>query len=257
MDKEAAHAANLLVGNDAEESLIEVTLLGPEIYFRQAVDIAITGAKFPLMLNEEPIRSYEKIHVPADSILSFGYAEGGCRAYLAIAALWEVPYWQGSVSPLSLGEGILRENHLQDRQTLTLASKVPSESYRLTQQFEQPNFAKKHTIRLSLGPESQALTETALQQFLENEHEVSREANRMGIKLNSQLERGPAFPEMVSSGILPGTIQLTSGGQAIILMADAQTVGGYPRIARVLEEELDVLAQVRPGDLISFELVED
>lgn len=258
MDRKAAHDAQKLVGNSLDEPILEITLLGPKIHFNNNAIIAVTGAIFPLKLNGEPVNSYEKIEITAESILEFGYAEKGCRAYLAISANWKLNKWLGSVSPLKLGgssnSGILTEHIVKDGQTLHLTDRNTDKIAYDLSDINPSNLSTVKRIRVSLGPEFENLSKEAIAHLFGQAHKISNEASRMGYKLETQLALNGENQEMISSAILPGTIQLTTGGQAIILLADAQTMGGYPRILRVIKEDMDTLAQMKSGDKIWLSL---
>lgn len=259
MDRSAAKNANLLVGNNIDQIVLEMTMLGPTIHFSHAAQIAVTGGQFPLMLNGQSINSYEKINVAADSILQFGHVEKGCRAYMAIAADWPFEKWLGSVSPLIIGgktgSGILTENILKDGQALKLNLGSKTRQIATSLAIHPANLSPSKRLRVILGPEFHYLRKEAVAQFFGQSHKISQEASRMGYKLTSEIQLNKYTPEMISSGILPGTIQLTSGGQPIVLLADAQTTGGYPRIARIIDEDLDAMAQMKPGGEVWFSLV--
>jgi antagonist of KipI len=112
-----------------------------------------------------------------------------------------------------------------------------------------------HTIQVMTGPEFRHLTKEAVARLFGNTYRASSESNQMGYRLKGNPVPYPWEREMISSGIVPGTIQLTSSGQLIILLAHAQTIGGYPRVLNVISEDLDMIAQVRPNQSIRFELV--
>ena len=105
------------------------------------------------------------------------------------------------------------------------------------------------------GPEFDSFSKEFQQQFFNQRFTLSPQSNRMGCRLNPELKISVGL-EMISSGVIPGTIQMTSSGQPIILLADAQTTGGYPRIANVISADIDVLGQLKPGDEVKFVLVD-
>jgi antagonist of KipI len=110
-------------------------------------------------------------------------------------------------------------------------------------------------IRVLAGPEYSTFNTAAIKEFLGRRFTISPQSNRMGYRLNSPLDNYRTPVEVISSGVVPGTIQVTHSGQLIILLADAQTTGGYPRIANVISVDQDKLAQMRPGDSFSFRLI--
>ncbi|MBK8503195.1 MAG: hypothetical protein IPL46_13840 [Saprospiraceae bacterium] len=102
------------------------------------------------------------------------------------------------------------------------------------------------------GPEYDLLPTTVQDDFFGRSHGISSQSNRMGYRLEGKLNGYEPLPELISSGVIPGTIQVTRSGQMVVLMADANTTGGYHRIAVVVKEDLDILAQSKPGEEIRF-----
>ena len=107
-------------------------------------------------------------------------------------------------------------------------------------------------IHVMPGPEFKAFSAQQIAFFFSTAFTLSGESNRIGYRLEPMLPEYTAAKELISSGVIPGTVQVTRQGQPVILLADAQTTGGYPRIANILSTELDALAQLKPGDIIRF-----
>lgn len=255
LDKKAATDANALVGNSKETPVIEITLLGPQIRFTQVCFIALTGANINPRLNNEPINSYEVIEVRANSILSFGKVEAGCRAYIAIAGQWEVKKWLGSVSAASFNtDQLTPESILKKGSKISINQHI--EKPKITDKIFPPAFSNTMRVRVMPGPEFEWFSNMAIAKFFSSGHTLSQESNRMGCQLKTQLPLMENGQELISSGIVPGTIQVTRNGNPIILLADGQTTGGYPRIANIIEDDLDKIAQLKPGDEVWFSLVE-
>lgn len=251
LDRQAAKTANEIVGNSEDTPLIEITILGPEIYFSQNCRIAITGANISPKLNKEAIDNYSLINVRARSILSFGKISSGCRAYLAIAGQWHVKNWLGSASAATISPELLTPDSI-----ITKSSKISISTN--DQEIKSPAKVKRiiysNIIRLKVvpGPEFEWFSKVAIARFFSSGHIISQAANRMGYQLKtSGMEHQE---EMISSGIIPGTIQITPDGRAMILLADAQTTGGYPRIANIIGNGINAIAQSKPGDEVWFSL---
>ncbi|GAB3340851.1 biotin-dependent carboxyltransferase family protein [Marivirga atlantica] len=255
LDSRSARLANKVLGLEKDYPVLEITLAGPEILFHQAVDIALTGAKFPVTLNGKDVKRYQKIKVPANSILKFGYAKRGCRAYMAVAAEWKIEKWLGSVSPLGFGSHKLKENIINQNGQLVHFSTY-NESLEAQEVKKRINLNPIKRVRVAPGSEFDMLSKEGVASFFGKAHSITQEASRMGYKLATELKLESNQNEMISSGILPGTIQLSSAGNPIILLADAQTVGGYPRIARIIDQDLDSIAQLKPGDKVWFSLAD-
>ncbi|HEY9117076.1 MAG TPA: hypothetical protein VIN11_04570, partial [Roseivirga sp.] len=119
----------------------------------------------------------------------------------------------------------------------------------------RPIYSSCYIIRVVTGPEFEQFKIEDIQSFFESIFNVSSDSNRMGYRLDGKIENYTPSAEEISSGIVPGTVQITSSGQPIILTADAQTTGGYPRIVNVVSEDLSIVAQMKAGDEVKFMLV--
>jgi antagonist of KipI len=255
LDRKAAFDANQIVGNDKNCPVIEVTVMGPEIAFTQDCLMAITGANLNPLLNNKPIATYELLDVPSNSKLSFGRADGGCRAYIAIAGNWEIKNWLGSVSAASFNAVELTpDSLLRKGSKITIDERKTRPVSNIT--VYPPAFSNTMRVRVKTGPEFEWFTKKTIAKFFSIGHQLSQDSNRMGIQLENQILKLDQKKELISSGIIPGTIQVTHKGMPIILLADAQTTGGYPRIAKIIEEDLDKMAQLKPGDQIWFSLAD-
>ena len=254
MDKRSARLANYLVGNNLESPVLEITFSGPTLHFNGACQIAITGADISATIDGVSASLHETLDLKADSLLTFGRRISGCRTYLAVGGEWKVRPWLGSASaPLKdahkttpdsvVGKG----SHIKIQPRPFIATRMQKPSTDPGDPFE---------IRILPGPEFDQLNRRSIGHFFSQRHRVTPQSNRMGYRLAGTIPFYQSGAELISSGCLPGTIQITREGQAIILMADAQTTGGYPRVGQVIASDLDVLAQAVPGDLIRFVLID-
>lgn len=252
MDKNAFRLANLLVGNPTCTPCLEMTIIGPEISCRGQGQIALTGADLHARLNGREVPRYQLVDVFDGDCLDFRHCRSGCRCYLAVRGEWEVPLWLGSHSevpytgmmtglppPVTIGREIVINSRTRA---------LPLES---TVRLESPH---RKPVGIVPGPEFDWLNEPSKKDLVQHRFVISSQSNRMGYRLEGFLQGLETLPEMISSGVIPGTVQVTPSGQLIILMADAQTTGGYPRIATVIQADLDFLAQKRPGEQIEFVL---
>lgn len=255
LDKKAASIANQLVGNPIENPVIEITLLGPTIEIEGDCQIAITGANLSPKINQQIIPLYTTINAKNGDKLSFGAIKSGCRAYLAIGGTLQIPKWLDSFSALPYsGKSATPGSLIEKGTTLEVAttSFIPTKSIPLE---DQPNYENQLRVRVLPGPEFEEFSPYTIAYFFSRGYKITNESNRMGYRLDANLIDFKPQREVISSGIIPGTIQITSAGQPVILMADAQTVGGYYRIANVVTEDLDKLAQLKPTDEVWFSLV--
>lgn len=255
MDKASAKAANRLVGNDENAPVLEITLLGPTIEIEGTGQIAMTGANLSAKINSEPADIYKTLEIEDGDTISFGRPVSGCRAYLAVRGSWQIEPWLGSYSAsASKASELTPQSVIQKQQVLEVEYEelipplaIPPE--------EQPDLSQLNIIRVLPGPEFSLISNLAIGDFFSQDFKISNDSNRMGYKLEGRLAHFESALEVISSGIIPGTIQITNAGRPIILMADAQTSGGYTRLANVITEDLDKLAQMKPGDVVRFMLV--
>lgn len=249
MDKDAAKQANYLVGNPPGNPAIEATLIGPWLKFHHKCQIAITGADLSAKLDGETIEMHATIDIDAGRTLSFGRVNGGCRAYIAVGGNWDLTQVMGGYSGIAysnMHSGILSKGDVIRIATHEQITK------RVTAIEDRPDLVFPKTIRVLPGPEFEWFSRLQIADFFSKSYTIGVDANRMGYRLNEKLYGFNPRKEMVSSGIIPGTIQVTGDGWPMVLMADAQTTGGYYRIANVVSEDLTALAQAKPGDRISF-----
>lgn len=254
MDRQSAALANQLVGNPLVTPVLESTLLGPRLHFHGPAQIALTGALARPTLNGQPISRYITVNVAPGAILNIGGMQQGCRSYLAIRGDWQVQKWLGSCSPPPYQSEVLTpDSRLQSGQLLKIQN-APNIEIRQFLPQEYSISPTNREIRVFPGPEWGAFSDSARAHFLDQPFTLSKDSNRMGLRLKEQLPETGHLPGLLSSAVLPGTVQVPSSGQPIILMADAQTTGGYLRIAQVSTNDLPILAQCRPGDQVQFRL---
>lgn len=260
MDYQSYIQVNQLVGNDKNEAVLEMTLMGSEILFDEETLIAYTGADMQAKLDEVPIERGRAYLIQKGQRLKFGMAKSGVRAYLAIAGKMQVPVIINSKSTnLKCKMGGLDGRKLQNGDELKVQvrkySKKKTEKL-LKKQMEPTDYEEKKMIRVVLGPQDDCFSEEGIKTFLSEDYIVSMESDRMGIRMEGPKIEGKGKTDIVSDGIVFGSIQVTSAGLPIVMMADHQTTGGYAKIATVIKEDLPKLAQARPGDHVVFQKVE-
>ncbi|GGG49896.1 biotin-dependent carboxyltransferase family protein [Hymenobacter glacieicola] len=272
MDALALRVANLLVGNPERAAGLEITLLGPKIRFEADHLIALTGANLSATLDGEPLPLNRLVAVPRSSELAFGPARTGCRAYLAVSGGLAVPAVLGSrATYLRAGIGGLQGRALRAGDVLPapgptpagehlrrqLLARRPGQEWAAAPWFPDPQLtptlSATPTVRAVLGPEYGLFTEESQQQFWQAEFTVTPHSDRMGYRL-----AGPQLPrraeqEILSSAVTFGTVQVPAAGGPIVLLADHQTTGGYPRLAQVISADFSRLAQVPPGGRLRFQ----
>ena len=255
LDKTAMRHANSLVGNALQTPVLELTMTGPRLICESAGKVALAGAQFAARVNNQSVDSGQAIALAAGDELSFEPPTTGVRGYLAVEGAWRVKTWLGSASALRIGSyELLAAAVWQAQDVLETRSGgvIPWPKIVLS---PTPSTSM---IRAYRGPEYDCLEPSAVAQLIERPITVMAPSNRIGIRTNTtlSLRHSAHSKEMVSSGVQPGTVQVTHDGQAIILLADAQTIGGYPRVLQCASRSIDDLAQLRVGDQLSLTLLD-
>ncbi|RAN77418.1 biotin-dependent carboxyltransferase family protein [Bacillus sp. SRB_331] len=270
MDKSALRMINMLVGNEENEAGLEITIMGPKLLIKKTTLLAIGGADMEPLLNGERIPLWRPILAEEGSMLCLGKAKSGCRAYVTFAGGINIDRTMGSKSTYiraALGgiEGrmLKKGDYFQIGTGAEVASRFIQnlqEEKRIKTKWAICNNAlpkyKKHSIlRVITDFEYDQFTEESIKSFFSKEYKVSNYADRMGYRLDGDVLNRVEEIEILSSPVTFGTIQVPNGGQPIILMADRQTTGGYPRIGNVISVDLPLLAQLKPGDYVTFEKI--
>ena len=259
MDPAAARIANILAGNDEHAALLEMHFPAPELTFEEPKVFALCGADLGAEVNGVPIAPWRAARVEADSTLRFTSKSGGERAYLGVRGGIDVPLWlSSSCTNLAAHIGGHEGRALKAGDRLTLGSAGPIRSRRLPAAAQSivPRYGRFPTVRVIRGAEFYLLSASDKQTFLETSFTISGRSDRMGYRLDGQPLSCARPADMLSAAVCFGTIQLPSNGQMIVLMADQQTAGGYPRIAHVVSTDLPLLAQLGPGDKVAFHMIE-
>lgn len=247
LDRGTAMLANRLVGNDEDAAVLEITLRGPTLRFEAPVRVALVGARVAARFEGLEVPMGRPVDLPAGT-LELGSLRGGARAWLAVSGGIDVPRVLGSRSTdLRGGFGGLEGRPLAAGDCLPLGRTTPVEvgGPRAPGWWIDPMPDEGIAIRYVPGAHA-AATALATRGW-----RVSARSNRQGLRLEGDaLDAPPA--DGVSEPVAPGTIQLPADGCPIVLLADAQTVGGYPRLGRVIAADLPRLAQCIPGQMLHF-----
>lgn len=252
MDQEAYRAANWLLSQE-NEAVLEMTLFGGIYCFTEETFIALTGADMEPKLNGKPCSMYQTIRVEKNALLHLGAARNGCRTYLAIRGGIAVPEVLGSRSTNikcqmgGFGGRVLRSG---DEIPIGESPKEP-EIRELPKVFYQEEI----TLRVIEGPQADYFTEKGKETFYKETYTISEESDRMGCRIMGPAIEAHGSTDIISDGIVFGSVQVTTAGLPIVLMADRQTTGGYAKIAAVCSFDLPLLAQSRPGNRVRFEKI--
>lgn len=278
MDEWSHRVANLLVGNERDEATLEITLMGPSLAFEAPALVCVTGADLSPRIAGRAVPMNRPVLVRNGAQLDFGARVSGCRAYLAVHGGFAVEPVMGSRSTYlraALGgyEGrALRKgdllaiggsNHLRLYPGLGAALEASGEPF---VSFAESRFAPvRHpfagqvegapAIRAITGQQWEAFDDEARKSFFGSPYIVGLNSDRMGFRMEGPALGLRAPLEMISQGVSFGTVQVPPDGQPIVLMADRQTAGGYPKIASVAAVDLPLLAQCLPREAVRFERI--
>ena len=262
LDPVSLRAANLLVGNPPDLGTLEVAYLGPTLAVEAGdVRLAIVGAKATIEIlpnagvaNGRRIEALGSIKLRRDEVLRIGGLSGGSVLYVAVEGGFEIAPVLGGVSTcIRGGFGGWKGR------TLAAGDRIPLRQMRASVREEVRlngfDFTPPGRFRAIPGPQCDCFSERDLARFFESEYTISSGSDRMGMRLS-----GPALlhrhgVDIVSDGVAPGSVQVTGSGQPIVLPADRQTTGGYPKIATVISADLPALGRLAVGTKIAFEPV--
>lgn len=256
MDPVSHRLANAIVGNSPDAALLEITLLGPELQFEEDHAIAIAGAEFDVAIDGETIGLLSRVVVPSGGRVRFGRRHRGARAYLAVQGGIGVRPTLGSrathvISGLGGFEGRpLRAGDRVPVGAATRQSKKPTAAP-AGLPFDLPG-PRAH-IRVLAGPQVDLFAADALATLCSAPYVVAQHSDRMGFRLEGPVLAHKGSADIISDATPLGVLQVPASGQPILLMADRQTSGGYPKLATVITADLATAGQLAPGDAIQFE----
>jgi len=247
MDWFAYQAANSLVGNSVAATVIEIGLGEAVFRAKRNCVLAVTGVGYEVLNYVWTFPLWTSFFVRAGWYVNIKKKSGGNWAYLAAAGGFEVDSILGSRSTYlrgRLGNGIRAGDVLQtgkpSRELLKLAAQnFPVEKYMV--------YSLSPVIEVIAGPQSERFTEEGYQTFLNSEFTLSTSFDRMGYRLDGNPISHIAGADLISEGMTMGSVQVPANGQPIVMMADAPTTGGYPKIANVVKSSLPLLAQCEAG----------
>jgi antagonist of KipI len=265
MDKFSAQVANILVGNNRQEAVIELHFPASTFFFEKPALIAISGADFSGSVNGEEISGLQPVLVSKYSILQFHRVKNGARAYLAVHGGFDIPAWLNSLSThLKAGIGgfkgraLQKDDEIRFRETNDLSALLEKKEFEILRWKIDNDHADSsmEEVLILPGNEWGQLTNKSKEKILRQSFVITSQSDRMGYRLKSEPLSTLAHEEIVSSGVNFGTVQLLPDGQLIVLMADHQTTGGYPRVAHVISAHHSRMAQMKSGEQIRFRLTD-
>lgn len=269
-DKYALALGNLLCGNPESAAAIEMTLTGVTVRFDQDTVIALTGAACTPTLDGQRIPLYAPVRVPAGATLHTGIFTAGLRAYLCVRGGVNVPPVLGSRSTdLKCRIGGIEGRALQKGDRLPIGRPAPGYAFDRAARAARvlagkPWLLRPRTahaflsgqavplLRAVPGPQDGAFTGEGLSAFFSGLYTVATDSNRMAARLSGPAVAAKNGSDILSDGIVEGSVQISSNGQPILMLADHQTTGGYAKIATVIAPDLSAAAQLRPGEPAAF-----
>ena len=260
IDPVALRVANVVVGNPQDTAGLEIALVGPMFEVQaDSVRVAVCGGASALTIENgdgetRQVKAMESVTLERGARFRIGSIEGTAVAYLAVAGGFDLPPFMGSLSTYVRGGfGGLEGRALRkgDRLPLVRATAPDRADLRL----EAVDLPPARVVRVMPGPQDDWFTPEAMATFLGSEYVVTRDADRMGLRLDGPCLTHSKGANIVSDAIAPGAIQVPGNGLPIVLIADRQATGGYPKIATVISADLPALGRVSPGARLRFEAV--
>lgn len=271
MDPLAHRIANMLVGNEETQATLEMTLKGATLEFQEDALISICGGDLSPSVEGTPVPLWKPIFLKKGSVLDFGPCRTGIRAYLAIAGGWDVPLVMNSRSTyLRAGIGGFQGRALKAGDELSFGARTQlgeEMMKRLSSQSAQasfivpewgvaqemvPNYTSAPVIRAIRGNQYDWFTKESQIAFFSEPYKVTPQSDRMGYRLDGPMLELTEQMELISEAVAFGSIQVPAEGKPIVLLADRQTTGGYPKIAQIATVDLPLIAQTKPGDTIRY-----
>lgn len=256
LDPVSLRIGNALVGNDGGVAAIEFRMIGPVLeVLAESVRVALVGTRAGIVVEageRVTLPSYQSVTLKRGHRLSVNPVTDSGAAYLCIEGGFDLPAVFDSLSTYGRSQiGGFQGRALKDGDELPLCLNAVPERGEL--RLENPGYLDADgPFRVVFGPQRDYFTDESAAVFLTNEYSVSREADRMGMRLEGPaLEHARGY-NITSDGIVTGAIQVPGNGLPIILLADHQTTGGYPKIGTVISADIPRLGRLKPGDMLSF-----
>jgi len=251
MDVFSVLKANNLLGNDINDAVMEITMTGPILMFHCNTAICITGADLSPSLNGKSVKINNVIQIVKGDILSFGKLNYGFRSYLSVLGGFKT---ESVLNSKSMYQSITKQFKIHTNDVLDIISDSSHGFINKHASIKwDDTFFKTKKINVFKGPEFDQLSKIQIEQLFSRDFTVTKNNNRMAEQLEEKDEN--KLEPILTSLVIPGTVQLTPAGNLIILMRDCQTTGGYPRIFQLEEKSMDVLAQKYMGQKIIFHLL--
>ncbi len=253
MDITSLRMANRLVHNDEGQACLEITFVGLRLLVLRDLVIAVTGGNLMPKMNGSPLPMWQAVSIPRDSEISFTGVRNGIRSYLAVAGGIQVPEIMGSKSTyIRGGIGGLEGKALTKGDRLHIGPQNPRLPLcKLKEEFI-PRYGREWKTRVIMGPQDDYFSKKGIETFISSEYTITPESDRMGYRLQGPVIEHRRGADIISDATCLGSVQVPGHGLPIILFADRQTTGGYPKIATAISADVYDLGQAKPGDSVRF-----
>ena len=263
MDLYSAQLANALLGNALEAAVIELHFPAAQVLFEKDTIICIAGADFSPTVNNKPVPLHHPIAVSENSLLKFERLQSGARAYLSLYGGLKIEKWLNSYSTHLKaacggfqGRALARYDGIDYSSTLAIHKILGDKEFLVLPWKANETVENSNEIECVIGNEWFWLSREMQEEFQGHWYQITHQSDRMGYRLAGMKLEATIGEQLVSSAVSSGTVQLLPSGQLIVLMADHQTTGGYPRIAHIISAHLPILAQKKPNDVMRFSLTD-
>jgi antagonist of KipI len=263
MDRFSASIANALLGKELSAPVIELHFPSSKILFEKPAIFSLAGGNFSPTVNQLPVPMYHPIAVAENSVLEFNHIEKGFRSYLSLLPELKIDPWLGSYSTnMKAGAGgfngraFMKHDRIEFSKTLNLDAILKESRFSVIHLKAAEIPMESKTIECVIGSEWNRLKMEGQEIFNDCWFEITPDSDRMGYRLKGREMGLKIKDQMISAPTGFGTIQVFPNGQLIILMADHQTTGGYPKVGHVITADLPLLAQKAPGSVIKFKMTE-
>ncbi|OCX66253.1 hypothetical protein BFP70_06000 [Thioclava sp. SK-1] len=256
MDAGAHALANVLVGNDADAAALEFAGHGGQMEMLQDARIAVTGGTCDVTVNGQPVQPGQGYHLAAGSVLCIGQLRDATWGYIAVAgAITTPPVLGARATHLRSGLGGYFGRSLQAGDILPIGPAPDARCRRIIYPLRAATPMARGPIRVVLGPQDDRFSPDVLDQLTAQPFTVTAQRDRMAMVLGGVQLPASGGHDIVSDGSVPGSVQVPGSGNPLILMAESQTTGGYPKIATVIGADLGRLAQLPSGAQFHFATV--
>ena len=251
MDLYSAKLSNAILDNHESASVLELTITGPKLLFHCNTQIVLSGADLSPRLNSKLIKMNTRVLIAKNDVLSFGRRHYGCRTYLAVKRGFQAEHVMNSYSMyksitsqalLKKGDQLFVNQVIEDDSIINASVKIDKTHFNVG------------ILDVFKGVEFNSLPSLEQETLFSTEYSISKDSNRMVYQVNENFENN--IKSIITSHVLPGTVQLTPSGKLLILMRDCQTTGGYPRILQVSEASINQLSQKIFGQKFRFKCVD-